>query len=887
MRTIVQIAAAVALSAAATLSTARPVTVGTSNVKCPAPWDPDPSHAWQARKDFLFSVWKAHNPDVMGLQEVVADYLPDIDAAFPGWDRISAGRDDGLVGGEACPLYWNRERFVLLESGTFWLSATPETPGSRFEGAHHPRICTFAFLKELLTGRVFCFYNTHTSYVSRKICAAQLEVIAADIRRRVPAGAAVVLTGDLNFELRSSALAPLAGAGLSDADEVCAAPLLGLWNSVTLYRNYPVSAPAEAVRSAAREKGGWEKAKKSFPDLGNRIDHIYVSDNLAVKSCGVDGSNRAGWYPSDHMPKFAAVAWKNESAPEFPRWTSVVAVHAGHEAECAEDVRRQLRETVIDGILVRFTLNPEGNPPESKAAGLTNGFAALLKLLPGDEKRCGALFQATMGHGWQSDRDLPPWQRLVLRDGHEPRIFCPLDPRFLAFMRDEAAAVAALRPAFFMVDDDTRLITGRDGCFCPLHLAEMEKLTGRTFTRETLIAALEEDGDILNAYDKLLKDSIVRLVRMIREEFDAVEPETPGAFCGCCSDVRHAEEMAKILAAKGQRPVVRLNNGRYCKETARDIPDWLHKTALQLAVLPDDVVVLAEPDTCPQNRYSMSAKDLDMHISMSILEGCSGGKLWISRCLNWEPASGEAYRRKLAERAMFYRRLLELRPRWEGVKIPVTSKPPVSVKTKTKVKNWGGAVFGRFGIPYANTQDSLPFAALTAEDAALLTDAEIGNLLEGVLLLDADGAKALKERGFTWDGGNVVVFDLPLPDRVHLGAPFQFYNEKRKREIISALRTRGFSAPYAPGDEELLVKWGVGARGERILAVLDTGHDDLDELVMVFPAGAPSFIERLKTDGSWEMVGVSAGKNGETVLKTQIRFLEVAVFRCREAKSAE
>ena len=79
----------------------------------------------------------------------------------------------------------------------------------------------------------------------------------------------------------------------------------------------------------------------------------------------------------------------------------------------------------------------------------------------------------------------------------------------------------------------------------------------------------------------------------------------------------------------------------------------------------------------------------------------------------------------------------------------------------------------------------------------------------------------------------------------------------------------------------------MGARGERILAVLDTGHDDLDELVMVFPAGAPSFIERLKTDGSWEMVGVSAGKNGETVLKTQIRFLEVAVFRCREAKSAE
>ena len=44
-----------------------------------------------------------------------------------------------------------------------------------------------------------------------------------------------------------------------------------------------------------------------MPDLGSRIDHIFLSPGVTVTACGVDDTNDGGWYPSDHMPKFAVL----------------------------------------------------------------------------------------------------------------------------------------------------------------------------------------------------------------------------------------------------------------------------------------------------------------------------------------------------------------------------------------------------------------------------------------------------------------------------------------------------------------------------------------------------------------------------------------------------
>lgn len=284
------------------------VKVVTSNVKCPAPWDTTPQHHWTARSPRLFAQWRAMQPDILNLQEPVKAYLDEIAAAFPELDCAGVAREDGREEGEYGPVLWRRDRFDCVRRGTFWLSETPETAGSRYPGANHPRICTFAYLHERVTGRLLAVYNTHTSYVSDDICRAQLAIIVRHMAAHAPEGAVRILTGDLNFEAGRRALAPLADAGLANADDVCAVPLDGLWNSVTLYRFYPRSFPAEGVRRRLATAGGdLASVKSALPDLGNRIDHIFLSPGVSVTACGVDDMNDGGWYPSDHMPKFAVL----------------------------------------------------------------------------------------------------------------------------------------------------------------------------------------------------------------------------------------------------------------------------------------------------------------------------------------------------------------------------------------------------------------------------------------------------------------------------------------------------------------------------------------------------------------------------------------------------
>ena len=284
------------------------VKVVTSNVKCPAPWDTTPQHHWTARSPRLFAQWRAMQPDILSLQEPVKAYLDEIAAAFPELARVGVAREDGREEGEFGPVLWRRDRFDCVRHGTFWLSETSETAGSKYPGANHPRICTFAYLRERVTGRLLAVYNTHTSYVSDDICRAQLGIIVRHMAAHAPEGAVRILTGDLNFEAGRRALAPLASAGLVNADDVCAVPLDGRWNSVTLYRFYQRSFPAEGVRRQLAVVGGdLASVRAALPDLGSRIDHIFLSPGVTVTACGVDDTNDGGWYPSDHMPKFAVL----------------------------------------------------------------------------------------------------------------------------------------------------------------------------------------------------------------------------------------------------------------------------------------------------------------------------------------------------------------------------------------------------------------------------------------------------------------------------------------------------------------------------------------------------------------------------------------------------
>lgn len=429
-----------------------------------------------------------------------------------------------------------------------------------------------------------------------------------------------------------------------------------------------------------------------------------------------------------------------------PHWINIVPLLPDHAEELAADQRWLVANTPIDSAAFICTLVPEGDPVFDKAAILAARFRRVKELLAGSGVRCGILLQATMGHGWTPD-SRSPFQKVVLENGEERYKFCPLGEDFLKYVRGQIATLAAERPDFFMLDDDTRLITGINGCYCPLHIAEMERLTGRAFTRETLAAAVHGEPETARVYNGLLRDSIIVLASAIRDELDKVDPSTPCSFCCCAGDVRHAADIARALAAPGQELVIRLNNGRYLADSLRSVPGWLRWTAAEIAVLADEAVVLDEPDTCPHNRYSMGATALHMHLSMALLEGCGGGKFWITRMGGYEPAAGLAYRRILAENAGFYRALVSLAPHWGGVRVPLPAEPDYSLPPRSLGLDWGSAALGRFGIPYVNSAAEAA-ATVLSDDAARQTDDELRAILSRGAILDGRAALILTARGF-------------------------------------------------------------------------------------------------------------------------------------------
>jgi len=83
---------------------ARPVRVMSFNVRYGTANDGE--NAWPRRREALCDVIREFEPDLLGLQEVLAFQRDELAAALPGYEAVAAGRDDGRDGGEMTPIFF-------------------------------------------------------------------------------------------------------------------------------------------------------------------------------------------------------------------------------------------------------------------------------------------------------------------------------------------------------------------------------------------------------------------------------------------------------------------------------------------------------------------------------------------------------------------------------------------------------------------------------------------------------------------------------------------------------------------------------------------------------------------------------------------------------------
>lgn len=268
----------VAPSAAALAAQDTSLTVMSFNIRYGTARDGD--NAWGLRRDLLFDVVREQDADVVGLQEALDFQVDEILAAVPTYAAIGVGRDDGLRKGEYAAILFRRDRFRVAASGTFWLSDTPEVPGSATWGNRITRICTWARLIDR-DGRAFWVYNVHLDHESQPSRVKSVAFLRQRIDTRPSPTEPVVVTGDFNVGETNDALRAMTAGGAF----------------VDTFR---------AVHPEEKTVGTFTGFRFGRLD-GDKIDYVFVQPGTQVLSATIVRTAQGERYPSDHFPVIARI----------------------------------------------------------------------------------------------------------------------------------------------------------------------------------------------------------------------------------------------------------------------------------------------------------------------------------------------------------------------------------------------------------------------------------------------------------------------------------------------------------------------------------------------------------------------------------------------------
>ena len=166
----------------------------------------------QARSERFMRMMAEYQPDLVGTQEYTFAWQTWLKKHYKkaggseetsAYGQVGCSRDgENTKGGEWNAILYRVDRFELLDSDTFWLSDTPDTP-SVFGGLPDKRICTWAKLKDKKTGEIFVYANTHLDHTDDDIRYAQAEVLMAQLEG-IAGDLPLYLTGDFNCDTFSS-----------------------------------------------------------------------------------------------------------------------------------------------------------------------------------------------------------------------------------------------------------------------------------------------------------------------------------------------------------------------------------------------------------------------------------------------------------------------------------------------------------------------------------------------------------------------------------------------------------------------------------------------------------------------------------------------------------
>lgn len=241
----------------------------------------DATNHWGFRKKNVIRTIAKARPDVLGVQECIADQADYLREELPAYGFRGVGRGDGKRQSEFAPVMWRRDKFKELDHGYFWLSDKPHVPGSKSWGAWSTRMCTWVKLQPLDGSPAFAVFNTHLDNMSGRARKNSARLIHQRILAIAP-GMPVIVTGDFNADAGSDPYRLLL------TGEQAGVPQL-------LFDAFRLANPRLRNDEGTRHDFSGKRS-------GNRIDWILCSIAFTPLKAEINRTRSLLGYPSDHFP---------------------------------------------------------------------------------------------------------------------------------------------------------------------------------------------------------------------------------------------------------------------------------------------------------------------------------------------------------------------------------------------------------------------------------------------------------------------------------------------------------------------------------------------------------------------------------------------------------
>lgn len=251
----------------------------------------DGENAWENRKETFAEVVKENDPLLLGLQEALYTQVEYLAGALDGYKWVGVGRDDGKKKGEMMAIFYKADALELLDSGTFWISETPDKPGKGWD-AQCNRTVTWTKFRCQKSGKEFVYFNTHLDHRGKTARTEGAKLVLSRAWELTNHGELpFFLSGDFNVTSKSDAYKTIT-KGMDD--------IPGLVDTNAAAKEHDIAQPYTAHGFKVLEEG-----------KGNIIDFVFVNDKVNVEKFKINPVKHSnGRFASDHCSIVATLSFK-------------------------------------------------------------------------------------------------------------------------------------------------------------------------------------------------------------------------------------------------------------------------------------------------------------------------------------------------------------------------------------------------------------------------------------------------------------------------------------------------------------------------------------------------------------------------------------------------